>query len=107
MFNELQYFKEHNFLAWLGGLRLLDKLHQGEKTIVDGNDVEYHYKGEVDSENQACGQGVAECTDGHSYTGTFLKDQMHGVGLIRYKDGSREHGRWKHGLIHGKTTLYQ
>ena len=74
----------------MAGLRLLDKLHKGSKTIRDHNDVEYEYEGEFDKEGYACGQGIAKCQDGHSYTGTFLKDKMHGIGVIRYKDGSVE-----------------
>ena len=107
VYNELQYYREHNFLAWVAGLRLLDKLHQGSKTIQDHNGVEYEYEGELDKQGQACGQGIARCSDGHSYTGTFLSDKMHGIGVIRYKDGSVEQGRWQDGHIHGKTTLYQ
>ena len=38
VWSELQYFKEHNFLAWLGGLRLLEKLHEG-KIETDRSDA--------------------------------------------------------------------
>ena len=51
----------------------------------------------MDADGLACGQGVAISSEGHSYTGTFYNDKMHGIGLIRYKDGSQEQGRWKDG----------
>ena len=55
---------------------------KGRKTITI-NRKTWEYNGELDSENHACGQGVATCVYGqigHIYEGTFVNDTFEGIG---------------------------
>ena len=58
-------------------------LHDGEKIITDVDGNEFEYRGELDEEDFACGQG--EMTYVHpkcvvSYVGMFFKDKAEGTG---------------------------
>ena len=63
------------------------------------------YRGEVDSNGKACGDGVFTLEDGGTYTGTWYRNKFHGYGIFTDVEGKRE-GEWKEGKRHGKQTKY-
>ena len=88
--------------------------------IVEGV-AKYSYKGELDSDGNACGHGTAVNVrhPDWKYEGTFFKDYKHGLGeftittLIAIFVGILEWGgftgekEWRYGLAHGKETTYE
>ena len=52
------------------------------------------------------GHGETRLSDGSSCEGTYVRDKVHGAGLLRYADGVRLYsGAWRRGQRHGPGLL--
>ena len=47
---------------------------------------------------QRCGKGIYKSKNYTQYTGEWKEDKFHGVGLLRFPDGSFYNGDWHEGL---------
>ena len=63
------------------------------------------YKGEIDGNGKACGEGTFKLPSGETYEGTFYSNKFHGYGIYTDTEGRRE-GEWKEGKRNGKQTKY-
>lgn len=78
-------------------------------------DGEYAGAEEARPERMGCVSGDCENGQGTyvykdataTYTGQFRQGQPHGLGVIRYTNGSRYEGEWSGGQFHGAGTLFQ
>ena len=62
----------------------------------------YHYKGEF-KDNKFDGIGSIEfLTEGHSFEGTFEKNEINGKGIYRWSNGDIYEGEMKNGKMNGK-----
>jgi len=59
------------------------------------------YKGEVDEQDQYCGQGTMLLKDGSTYDGHWKDNKRHGIGTFRYKDGSSYIGEYVKDMKNG------
>uniref|UniRef100_A0A3Q3WNM6 MORN repeat-containing protein 3 n=1 Tax=Mola mola TaxID=94237 RepID=A0A3Q3WNM6_MOLML len=61
----------------------------------------------LEQTSQKCGKRCTVFTpNGNNYTGDWLNNQKHGIGVQIWKDsGSMYNGEWKHGKRHGFGTL--
>ena len=50
-------------------------------TVMIGN---REYQGELDPENNACGEGILKALSGDLYEGTFYNSKFHGFGKFSY-----------------------
>ena len=66
-------------LPYLGMLRQQNKLKHGKKKVkVDGFDADY--EGEIDENGDCVGVGTATYEDGIKMYGTWLNNELHGIG---------------------------
>lgn len=85
-------------------LRVANKLHQGTKKLkIDGG--EWEYEGEMDENDQACGQGVATFENYGKYSGMWYNDAQEGVSTLDY-GYVRYEGEYRAGEKYGKQTVY-
>ena len=79
----------------------------GEKVLKDMDGDEYKYRGELNEEGIATGEGYGEWPNGDTFKGEFSNDMPNGIGMYIFEDGSRYEGEFRNGKMHGKITFHK
>ena len=64
------------------------------------------YRGQMNSDLMACGQGTFDATDGTHYEGLWQDDQQHGFGFEVSAHHQVRVGQWKEGRFLGERLAY-
>ena len=64
------------------------------------------YRGEIDDDNNAYGEGILTWPSGATETSTWLNNKKHGYCIFIDDRGERWEGQVKHGEWSGELTVY-